>query len=75
MIVKAKFFCSSVSKTVSNSRGPIFQYTYKFHAVYNNSEENKKYWEATPSGVIELTGMRDDLFEPGKEYYLEFTPA
>lgn len=50
----------------------------KMSPVYTGSEENKGFWEATPSGSLQ---MRIDnqkalaQFEPGKEFYLDFTPA
>lgn len=40
--------------------------------------ENTKFWRATPSGRLEL-GMVNlaaaEMFELGKEYYLDFTPS
>lgn len=36
------------------------------------NEENTKFWEATPSGILELTGLKNrPLVEPGKEYYVD----
>ena len=52
--------------------------TLKLSAVYDNSEENKKFFHATPSGQISM-GMLNPAawqqFELGKEYYVDFTPA
>jgi len=70
--IRTKFFCHSVTKMVS---APAFVYNYKFSAVTSGSEENKTFWKWTPSGMIELSSIRDDLFEVGKEYYLDFMPA
>lgn len=28
-----------------------------------------------PSGSFEVTSIRPDVFEPGKEYYLDLSPA
>lgn len=42
------------------------------------NHENVKFWDATPSGKLEL-GCANlaaaEMFELGKEYYLDFTPA
>lgn len=46
--------------------------------VTGGSEENKKFFKWTPSGRIELGVVNAEaaaLFEPGKEYYIDFTPA
>jgi hypothetical protein len=48
---------------------------YKFNAVSSGSEENKSFFASTPSGSLSLSSVRDDLFEVGKEYYLDFSPA
>ncbi len=42
------------------------------------SDENSKFWSATPSGQIELGMVNQaavDQFELGKEYYVTFTEA
>lgn len=44
--------------------------------VMNDSQENKKFWKATPNGKLELSITHPDAakyFEVGKEYYLDFT--
>jgi hypothetical protein len=50
----------------------------ELHAVYNGSDENKQYFRYTPNGNITLGILNPSaaaLFEPGKEYYVDFTPA
>lgn len=43
--------------------------------VINNSEENKSFWEHTPSGRIEIHTSNPKVeFELG-EYYIDFTKA
>jgi len=42
------------------------------------AHENTKFWEATPSGKLELGCANlaaSEMFDIGKEYYLDFTPA
>lgn len=43
------------------------------------NHENRKYWEATPSGAITLNIKSDKpaahWFKPGKEYYVTFEEA
>lgn len=52
---------------------------YKFAAVYSNDpeHENKVFWDATPNISFEMTVRNEaaQLFEPGIEYYMDFTPA
>lgn len=48
--------------------------------VYSDDpkHENKRFWDSTPSGDLRMTIKNDaaaQLFENGKEYYLDFTPA
>jgi hypothetical protein len=49
--------------------------------VYANGDpdhENSKFWNASPGGSFELNIVNAaavEMFEPGKEYYLDFTPA
>lgn len=76
-MTRAKFVCQSVSKSKhwNGSSENKFLYTAKLNPVTGNSDENKKFWEATPSGQIELTSILTDAFEPGKEYYVDFTPV
>jgi hypothetical protein len=74
--VRAKFRCMEMRKsTGGSSKEHPFAWTYHFNAVAEGSEENKQFWHWTPSGSIDLTALRDDLFEVGQTYYLDFTPA
>ena len=70
--MKAKFKCQSVQNFEHSKKAELF-------AVYGNSEENKDYSKATPSGNLTI-GIDEstpaiDFFIPDKEYYLEFTQA
>jgi hypothetical protein len=72
--VVAKFTCNSIKKS-RNYNGPEFVYDYQFNAVTSGSEENKQFFGSTPSGEIILRSVRNNLYEPGKSYYVTFTEA
>lgn len=73
--VRAKFLCTRVTKDMGGaSSGPV-SFTYHFNAVTHSSKENESFWKWTPSGTIDLTAIKDELFEVGREYYLDFTMA
>lgn len=72
--VRCKFRCVSVTKYVSGWEDHPVHYNYKFSVVSSGSEENKKFFAATPSGEITLSALKDDLFDIG-QYYVDFTPA
>lgn len=78
-MIRGKFVCERVvrsewSKTYSD---------FKVHlrpvcADGNELSENTKFHTATPSGSIELTVdnvAAQSAFEPGKYYYVDFTPV
>ena len=77
MKIRAKFKVQSVKrwKTWDGKE----QHTVEMSAVSgNDSDENKKFWEATPSGKIEIGCAKAEtagLFILGNEYYVDFTPA
>lgn len=58
---------------------PCKCYTVRMSPVYGGVKgENQKFWSATPSGKLEMQVMNQpaaEMFEPGKSYYLDFTPA
>lgn len=50
----------------------------EFMAVSAGSEEDKKFFEATPSGSIKLSVLNHAAVEhlqPGKSYYVDFAEA
>ena len=82
MSVRAKF--SVKSKTITSSgykdrEGKLVaQTSVKLEPVHGGSEENKRFFSASPSGSIELGILNQfaaDQFEIGKEYYIDFTEA
>ncbi len=81
MNVRVKFYCTEVTKMMGgtyNDEGkyqPGVVYNYKFNVVSSGSEENKKFFASTPTGSMQFSSVRDDLFEIGKEYYSDLTPA
>jgi hypothetical protein len=49
-----------------------------FSPVYSGSPENEQFFKATPGGQLHLCVVNDAamrLFEHGKEYYIDITPA
>lgn len=74
--VRCKFRCNSITKRLDSYKSENkFVHTYEFSAVYDGSEENKKFFAYTPSGTLNVGAFRDDLFEPGLEYYIDITLA
>jgi hypothetical protein len=74
MTVKAKFRCSSITKTDQQ------QEEITMYPVYGkDGSENADFSKWTPSGKLELTineGTKAyDHFKPGKEYYLSIEEA
>lgn len=71
-MVRAKFVCQAVTNFVGR------QAKVTLTPVTGGSEENKSFWAYTPSGQIEMTITNPDAvdhFQPGQEYYVDFSPA
>jgi hypothetical protein len=52
--------------------------TVHLSPVTSGSDENKKFYEATPGGKIELGTVNGEAlkqFAIGDEFYVDFTPA
>lgn len=79
--VRAKFYVQRVEKSMYGYAPNQQEMTTLVLApVYSNEEgtENKKFWNATPTGEIKLGTVNRDAakhFELGKEYYIDFIPA
>lgn len=73
--IRAKFEVLSVTKYAHFGGTKV-----EMSPVYSNDPEhpNKAFWEATPSGKIEMqinNPSAAQQFEVGKEYYVDFSPA
>jgi hypothetical protein len=73
---RCKMRLTSISEAYSNGK------TVKFVPVSSGSEENKRFYAATPSGSIEFTVSPDaaknlglDVAAIGSEFYVDITPA
>ena len=73
MIVRCKYTCQSVTKRKHWQQKDRFLFEAEFSAVTDGSEENKKFFEYTPSGTLKIGTYKEDLFEPGKDYYLDIS--
>lgn len=77
MAVRAKFRVQRVSRhdygwgdQVEVTLGPVVS--------SDPNSENKAFWEKTPAGEIRLTTVNETAaaqFEPGAEFYVDFTRA
>lgn len=72
--IRCKFLCTSMAKVVGWS-GHEFLYSYDFQAVQQGSEENKRFFAATPAGNLKVQTVTSDRFEVGKAYYLDLSLA
>ncbi len=77
-MVRAKFVVSSITKNAPWQGRQTT--TINLNPVYSTdpNHENKKFWDATPSGTISLSVASAEAaaeFEPGEEFYVDFTKA
>jgi hypothetical protein len=78
MAVRAKFIVNSIERKKHWDHTKGETQTIKLTPVTSGSEENKAFYDATPSGSIDLMLLNEDAgkqLELGKEYYVDFTPA
>lgn len=74
MSIRAKFLCISKEHDTNNDKVG----TIAMQPVVSGSPENEQFFENTPSGSLQLGILNPEAFsqfEPGKEYYAEFSPA
>lgn len=72
-MVRCKFICQSITKSKAwkSSEAQPFVFNATFLPVTDGSVENKSFFEATPSGKLEIGTYKQDLFNPGQEYYID----
>lgn len=71
MNVRAKFQCQSIE---THANGGYV----KMMPVTGGSAENEQFFKWTPSGELRMGIVSPEVlkqFEPGKNYYVDFTPA
>lgn len=80
-MTRCKFTCISVTKrrAWSGCKEP-YHYDAEFSAVTSSApgqdrEDSEPFWAATPSGDLKLSTILSDVFEPGRDYYLDLTPT
>lgn len=77
MTVRAKFVVQRIERSKYYQGGEM-QTIVLSPVTSGNSEEDKKFWAATPSGEIKLGVLNKsagDYFELGKAYYVDFVLA
>jgi hypothetical protein len=77
MTVRAKFMVRAIERSMWGNRDQNLV-TVKLVPVTTGSEENKQFYDASPSGSMELGVLNASAsaqFELGKEYYVDFTRA
>jgi len=77
MTVRAKFKVASITR-MPGWNGHAEVQTIKLQAVTSGSEENAKFFAATPGGNVEISCVVPAVaaqFDIGKEFYVDFTPA
>jgi hypothetical protein len=77
MAVRAKFFVTSVMHQLG-ADGEVTGGQVSLHPVYAGEGEDRTFWDATPSGRIELNITNRqalDQFRSGQKFYIDFTPA
>jgi hypothetical protein len=80
--MRAKFKVHSHTTTLGwnphTSKNDVPIGTIKLSPVTGGSEENKRFYEATPGGTIELSTVNKaslDALPLGAEVYVDFTPV
>ncbi len=70
---RCKFICDEISTQNCGNEGVA--YSALFVPVTTGCPENESFFKWTPNGKIELTTLKDQLFKPGKEYYIDISLA
>lgn len=72
---RAKFRCNSVTSFGGDSKKVALSPVYPGQDA---SDEDKAFWTATPSGSLEMQIDNPNaavIFEAGKTYYVDISPA
>ena len=80
-MIRAKFRLteqknSADSRLIDGEYKPAILASLVFIPVGDDTQENKKFWDSTPSGRIEMDVLNPEAiegFEVMKEYYVDFT--
>ena len=79
--VRAKFECSGVTKRLASVWHPgtranreVYVYDAEL-CVVTDADSSAIFFFATPNESINIQTMRDDLFDPGRTYYVDFSIA
>jgi hypothetical protein len=67
--VRAKMKCC---QTGQNEDGT---FTANFYPVTGGSKENEEFFKWTPGGQLQLSVLKSQYFEAGKEYYIDIEAA
>jgi len=72
-MTRCKFRCNSVTKTLAVQSPLEYVYQAEFTAVTCGSKENENFFKWTPSGSLKIGVYKNDIFQPGKEYYIDIS--
>ena len=76
--MRAKFKVSSITQTAHWGKPGQLIYSLTLSPVTSGSDENRRFFEATPGGEIKLSVVSADVgihFPVGMEVYIDFTPV
>jgi hypothetical protein len=73
-MTRCKFVCTS-KREYQGWGGHARLYEYEFNAVTGGSDDNQKFFAATPAGSLKVSTVTDGTFEVGKEYFLDLHVA
>mgnify|MGYP001133791095 CR=1 FL=1 len=74
--VVVKMVFSAMKTYLDYKKRKVFD--LEFHPVAGDTEENKKFWEATPSGIFNFQTVNEKaakMFQFEHEYYVTFREA
>lgn len=75
--VRAKMTCTDITDNGAEKEEDK-GYTVHMTPVVGGSPENDSFYKWTPGGMCQLSVVNKataELFEKGKQYYVDFTPA